>query len=254
MKNLTKARALALATLLAFCMGVALPSADALARGNSDKSAAAENESAKKSKHYKSRSAKRTGWAKRKSSSRNASRQARGHRHAHSHRHAKSHRRHAHRKHAQARQVQRRTRSASHRRHRTADGGRRAGYRHHRMSLGATTATQSRSMHRHRESSGNISWSASSGCLNSGLRSIMHQVAAAFGSLRVNSTCRSRSHNSAVGGATHSHHLTGDAVDFRVFGNIGGVASFLRSHSGVGGFKHYGGGLFHIDTGPRRSW
>jgi hypothetical protein len=30
------------------------------------------------------------------------------------------------------------------------------------------------------------------------------------------------------------------------------VAAYVRSR--VGGFKHYGGGLFHIDTGPRRTW
>jgi hypothetical protein len=30
--------------------------------------------------------------------------------------------------------------------------------------------------------------------------------------------------------------------------------AFLRSHGSVGGLKHYGGGLFHIDSGPRRGW
>jgi hypothetical protein len=28
----------------------------------------------------------------------------------------------------------------------------------------------------------------------------------------------------------------------------------LRSNGSVGGLKHYGGGLFHIDNGARRSW
>jgi uncharacterized protein YcbK (DUF882 family) len=68
----------------------------------------------------------------------------------------------------------------------------------------------------------------------------------------VNSTCRGRSRNSRVGGAPRSKHLTGDAADFRIHGNWGAASSFIRGL--VGGFKHYGGGLFHIDTGPRRRW
>ncbi|NJO33856.1 MAG: hypothetical protein HC869_12640, partial [Rhodospirillales bacterium] len=48
--------------------------------------------------------------------------------------------------------------------------------------------------------------------------------------------------------------LTGNAVDFRVRGNWRGVWAYLRSAGGVGGLKHYGGGLFHIDTGARRTW
>jgi hypothetical protein len=101
---------------------------------------------------------------------------------------------------------------------------------------------------------GGIRWAASSGCLNGTLRSVVAQVAASYGSVTVNSTCRSRRHNARVGGAHRSHHLTGNAVDFRVRGNYRGVVAFLRSQGGVGGVKHYGGGLFHIDTGPRRSW
>lgn len=103
-------------------------------------------------------------------------------------------------------------------------------------------------------SGGGIRWAASSGCLNGTLRSVVAQVAASYGSVTVNSTCRSRGHNARVGGARKSHHLTGNAVDFRVRGNVRGVYAFLRSHGGIGGIKHYGGGLFHVDTGPRRSW
>jgi uncharacterized protein YcbK (DUF882 family) len=81
---------------------------------------------------------------------------------------------------------------------------------------------------------------------------VIAQVAARFGSVTVNSTCRSRRHNARVGGASRSMHLTGDAADFRIHGNWGAAAGFIRSL--VGGFKHYGGGLFHIDTGTRRTW
>lgn len=101
---------------------------------------------------------------------------------------------------------------------------------------------------------GGIRWAASAGCLNGTLRSVVAQVAASYGSVTVNSTCRSRRHNSRVGGAHRSQHLTGNAVDFRVHGNSRAVLAFLTSQGGVGGIKHYGGGLFHIDTGPRRTW
>lgn len=102
-------------------------------------------------------------------------------------------------------------------------------------------------------SGGSVNWVASSGCLNSSLRNILYRVASVAGSVTVSSTCRSRSHNRRVGGATKSYHLTGDAADFRVRGSARAALAYLRS-SGAGGIKHYGGGLFHIDTGPRRSW
>jgi uncharacterized protein YcbK (DUF882 family) len=101
---------------------------------------------------------------------------------------------------------------------------------------------------------GGLTWVASSGCLNSTLKSVVRQVAASYGPVTVNSTCRSRGHNAAVGGARRSQHLSGDAVDFRVHGNVRGAMAYLRSNGSVGGLKHYGGGLFHADTGPRRTW
>jgi hypothetical protein len=99
---------------------------------------------------------------------------------------------------------------------------------------------------------GGIRWAASSGCLNGSLRGVLAQVASRFGSVTVNSTCRSKGHNASVGGAPRSMHLTGNAADFRIHGNWGAASGFIRGL--VGGFKHYGGGLFHIDTGPRRTW
>jgi uncharacterized protein YcbK (DUF882 family) len=99
-----------------------------------------------------------------------------------------------------------------------------------------------------------IRWVASADCLAGALRSVLVELAASFGPLVVNSTCRSRRHNAQVGGARRSFHLTGNAVDFRVAGNPRPVLAFLRARKDVGGLKHYGGGVFHLDTGPRRTW
>ncbi|HWV81509.1 MAG TPA: D-Ala-D-Ala carboxypeptidase family metallohydrolase [Hyphomicrobiaceae bacterium] len=104
-------------------------------------------------------------------------------------------------------------------------------------------------------SGGGVKWVANSGCLNSSLRAVVYQVASNFGPVTVNSTCRSRRHNARVGGAHRSHHLSGNAVDFRVHGRgARGVYAFLRSHPSVGGLKFYRRGFFHIDTGSRRTW
>ncbi len=100
-----------------------------------------------------------------------------------------------------------------------------------------------------------VKWVASSGCLNARLRAVVYEVASRFGPVTVNSTCRGRRHNARVGGARHSHHLSGNAVDFRVHGRgARGVYSYLRSHASVGGLKFYRRGFFHIDVGARRTW
>jgi len=130
---------------------------------------------------------------------------------------------------------------------------RKAGKRYAALGTSATD-TVSPSAKPSLGSGGGIRWVASSGCLNGSLRAVVAQVAANYGSVTVNSTCRNRGHNARVGGARKSHHLTGNAVDFRVRGNVRGAYAFLRSSGSVGGLKHYGGGLFHIDSGPRRSW
>ena len=99
---------------------------------------------------------------------------------------------------------------------------------------------------------GGIAWRASSGCLAGNLRSAIAHVASAYGSVTVNSTCRSPGHNRSVGGAPKSWHLKGEAADIRVHGNYAAASSYLRGQ--VGGFKHYGGGRFHIDNGPHRTF
>jgi Peptidase M15 len=99
-----------------------------------------------------------------------------------------------------------------------------------------------------------ITWQAASSCAPAALRSVLADLVGNFGPVVVTSTCRGRTQNRAAGGADHSYHLTGEAVDFRVSGSSGAVQAFLSASGKVGGFKHYGGGLYHIDTGPRRSW
>jgi hypothetical protein len=99
-----------------------------------------------------------------------------------------------------------------------------------------------------------VRWSASSGCLNATLRQVIAELSTHFGPVTVNSTCRSRQHNASVGGASHSQHLSGNAVDFSVGRNARAVLAFLGGQRAVGGLKHYSDGHFHIDTGPRRSW
>jgi Peptidase M15 len=103
-------------------------------------------------------------------------------------------------------------------------------------------------------SGGPVRWSASSNCLNATLRRVIAEVSSNFGPVAVNSACRSRHRNAGVGGAPRSRHLTGDAVDFSVTGNVRAVLAFLGGHRAVGGLKHYSDGHFHIDTGPRRTW
>jgi uncharacterized protein YcbK (DUF882 family) len=102
-------------------------------------------------------------------------------------------------------------------------------------------------------SGGSVRWTASAGCLNSTLRRVVGAVAATFGPVTVNSTCRSVRHNAAVGGAHRSHHIGGNAVDFSVKGNVRAVHAYLSNQRSVGGLKYYGS-HFHIDTGPRRKW
>lgn len=101
---------------------------------------------------------------------------------------------------------------------------------------------------------GGVKWVANAGCLAGSLKGVIYQVSANYGPVTVSSTCRSKSHNSNVGGAPRSKHLSGDAADFRVHSNVSATYAFLKSSGSVGGLKHYGGGLFHIDNGDRRSW
>lgn len=101
-----------------------------------------------------------------------------------------------------------------------------------------------------------IRWlaTASTDCLAAPLRTVLTDLAAAFGPFTVRWTCRSKVVNRRVGGARRSFHLTGNAVDFNMNGDHRAILAFLKASKLVGGLKHYGRGAFHIDTGPRRTW
>ncbi len=122
-------------------------------------------------------------------------------------------------------------------------------------SLGAIRLPQAKSRNRvTKPASRFVKWLAYPGCVPRPLKKILDTVARRFGSLTVNSTHRSVRHNREVGGAKHSFHLKCQAVDFRIRRNIRATVAFLKGQTQIGGLKHYGGGRFHIDTGPRRTW
>lgn len=118
-------------------------------------------------------------------------------------------------------------------------------------SLGPTTTFSPSAPSLPSLSGGLVAWRASASCLAGNLRDVIERVAS-YGRVTVNSTCRNRAHNRRVGGASKSWHLTGNAADLRIAGNWRAAAAFMRAS--VGGFKHYGGGLFHIDNGPKRTF
>ena len=101
---------------------------------------------------------------------------------------------------------------------------------------------------------GLIKWLAYPGCVPKRLKKILIKLSSRYGDVTVNSTHRSIQHNREVGGAKHSYHLSCQAVDFRLKRNWRAAKRFLKRQAVVGGLKHYGGGRFHIDTGPRRTW
>lgn len=99
-----------------------------------------------------------------------------------------------------------------------------------------------------------VHWNAPKSQLNTTLIKVVENVSEKSPVI-VNSTLRSKKHNRRVGGARRSYHLSGNAVDFRVRPKtVAQIISLLKNDQRVGGIKHYGGGLFHIDLGKRRTW
>lgn len=91
-------------------------------------------------------------------------------------------------------------------------------------------------------------------CVPGKLKRVLKKVSRRYGTVTVHSTKRHWLENLRKGGARNSLHLKCRAVDFSVDGDPASVIAFLKSQSGVGGYKHYASGHYHIDTGPRRTW
>ena len=93
-------------------------------------------------------------------------------------------------------------------------------------------------------------------CLPAKLVAALEDVAKVYGPVYVNSTHRSKAHNKAVGGAKYSQHMGCKAIDFGLVDKSKNKAALksIIADKRVGGYKLYGGGHFHIDTGVRRTW
>lgn len=91
-------------------------------------------------------------------------------------------------------------------------------------------------------------------CVPRSLKRVLVRVSDRFGHVTVTSTNRWWLENWWKGGASHSKHLSCDAVDFKVRGNPRRVIAFLKAQSEVGGYKYYPGSHYHIDNGRRRTW
>lgn len=99
-----------------------------------------------------------------------------------------------------------------------------------------------------------VSYSDTKWCVPRRLKNALQDVAHQFGPVSVTSTKRWWLENRRKGGARKSWHRKCKAADFGVRGNPKAVVRFLKSNPGVGGYKYYPGGHYHIDVGPRRTW
>lgn len=99
-----------------------------------------------------------------------------------------------------------------------------------------------------------IHYNAPSKCVPSRLKSALKSVASKYGPITVSSTYRSPAKNRKIGGKSKSWHLKCGAIDFRVHAGTRGLLNYLKRHKGVGGYKRYRSGFYHIDVGPKRTW
>lgn len=84
------------------------------------------------------------------------------------------------------------------------------------------------------------------------------------GPLRVNSGCRCKEHNKAVGGVPSSNHITGEAVDlYPMNGKVDALWRFIRNMALDGELQNLAGlgrydTFVHVDIAPRigrlREW
>lgn len=73
--------------------------------------------------------------------------------------------------------------------------------------------------------------------------------------ITVTSGYRCPTHNKAIGGATQSRHMQGQAADLVVAGVSPAAVAQAADKVGFGGIGIYAkSGFTHVDTGPKRRW
>jgi muramidase (phage lysozyme) len=87
------------------------------------------------------------------------------------------------------------------------------------------------------------------------IANIVRRVQSVVGPVTITSGYRDPARNSAVGGATNSKHMTGEAVDIQFAGGMGIAPRAIQvaSEAGAGGIGVYDSWI-HLDTGPKRTW
>jgi hypothetical protein len=85
-------------------------------------------------------------------------------------------------------------------------------------------------------------------CLPAGLRSVLKDVEARFGSVALVSTTELHTDNHSRGSVRHKLHGACQAVDFKAKGNGKALIAYLRSRPEIGGVNSYANnGVIHID-------
>jgi uncharacterized protein YcbK (DUF882 family) len=91
-------------------------------------------------------------------------------------------------------------------------------------------------------------------CLTPGLKAVLHDVQARFGTVTVVSTTELHTDNHSKGSVRHKLHGDCRAVDFKVQGDLNAVAAYLRTRSEVSGINTYkNNGVIHIDAAQPRT-
>lgn len=73
-------------------------------------------------------------------------------------------------------------------------------------------------------------------------------------SITVTSGYRCPTHNKAIGGATQSRHMQGQAADIIVQGMTPAQVAQAAKQAKFGGIGVYASGFTHVDIGPSRNW
>ncbi len=90
-------------------------------------------------------------------------------------------------------------------------------------------------------------------CLPEGLRTVLQDVQARFGTVTLVSTRQLHTDNHSPGTARHKLHAACKAVDFKVEGDLNAVTAYLRARPEVAGVNSYRNNrVIHIDAAESR--